>query len=1624
MPIFTGTARTQFASFNESETESGKIFAGLVDPVLNGLKQITGIVTNFQNSYVEDGTYDIPGVQTQERTYPGIKVSSKRKQYAQRPKATVFIKKKQFGSLSNNYDIKLLDDDEKMYIRCVKALLKRKCDEIAFYESLVNISSIYETSGFLTIDDIFDSTLESALTLFGAFAGSESMEPALADLFLSPSVANTPPPLGVFSLSGIFEFLQGLYNAKKHNDRSKASSYTRWVEDPFEGDYSGLGPGTGVIEFNMASSINIDSSLAGQGSANMSVEDPYQLMLINDTDIEIALRTATSAISSLGGVLRGSSEFRLALAQRADRKLSESRRKRRQKDISFEFEDEMPVAILGIVNENDPAYYKWPRKISSKQDVDDALRLGITREEIALANEVLMLLGEYQAATKLSYNVTSNISPSVSGVRDRLRRDFLGQHLVQPMDQVTVFINSNTQDITPVSGIMDLLDASAGAAKEGIDISLMEQERLEICPGIPLVLYMAIRKQNVFRDDGICTFSGLVDSVSDDYSGQSGAFSVSVRCSDNTKYLELSRFTLNPSLNNTYGAVNDPLTPFDLDAAVDAGTGLIIADRLNLSQQNNDRINYLRFPSGPNVGKSLRGHGSLIQDKRDNIAIVTHTPGLVYKWKQGIVATTLNQAGGGGAAGGLSPFSQPFAKLDAANIASILITGQPYDYGTFLEGVSKVGGTSVDSTNLSRDFFNYIYDYVGKVNKYYGNFVPAKNQALDRDSVVSYFQLQNSLKGLNTEANKKIAELLTLEKNGDTLKSQSTDESGPLEAEKTRIRGRISELSSQMTQLQGALPEGIQISIEGNNTFVSVDAANVKERDSDIAYRLKKKPEEVRFNQDKNFFVVSSSYDTEFTIQSFAANLKGRFSVYDAEYKTPKEIIKAAAEALQLEFFADNNGNLILRPPRYNRTPLSLMLEVLKNEPKSGKGILPSFVKNLLGSRVTALRNSLLQNELNIAYELYSLAIESTSVEGQDGTVIPLLKQVEGAQVYEIDDAKVDLELNKIKVNGTTASHGSFVFGPNSRLQTLMAIDKASSTKTTDPKFTTEDKLVTVILTKKKINGENFRDTAVENKAREDARSRIGRLSGADAKFTAKSGIDKISSYLNARRAILRSMSDVMRRNTTVSIDSPDSYLNFFDTGLSSSILSLKQLFMGSMGLPPGLDQLVENDLANTDGPGSSKRFIIDDGTIIQSGFSHNPPEFTQAIVTGTVDFISSDGEIAGIPVLTAVATDFDSWRQYGFRQPQTINRPDMTSAEQQCAPYARLLLSNQRRKMHAGSVTLMGNEHYQLGDNVYISYRGMIYYVTRVSHSVNLGSGSYTTTLDLEYGRAVGDIIPTPLDLAGAVPTGASAIAKNYRSETSVNNADRRVAAGPTIVNLGTVHLNPVLKQKAIRDGHSSASIDSTFLASNSRALQNIALRARARTIIAPDTDSYIEVRGYYVTPPAEAPTNGNEANLKILAEHFASLISSNLGSRLDGGNPNSTAPTNNSDTISAVPVTSPAPSSSANAPEIRPPLIINISNPIPDDIREKLPFPSEDAWISASPTSVVSDTSGRNSSAAATASAVGLGIPGITVGLIIDSVGSQGTGAAPSMPSGSKVIDLPVNAFDVVLVMQKKNK
>lgn len=1622
MAIYTGNAKTRFAP--PEQAESSKFASGfmdLMDKTFTALGNVGVSATQFEKSFVEDGTYDLPGLRTPARTWPGIKVSSTRRQYTQRPKATVFIKKKQFSALSNNYDAKLLDDDERLYLRCVKALFRRKCDEIAFYESLENINSIYETEGFLSIDSLFDGALSSTMTIAAAF-GADAILDALG-LGLA-SVGG--PEVGadnLFSgniLENIWGFLQDMDSLRRKNERSKASAHTRWIDDPAEVDYSGLGPGVGVIELNMITNLRTSAGISiGSGSASMSIEDPYQLMLITDTDIEVAIRNATSITSSIQSILGGTAGVRLELARKADRTLAKARRERNQREITFEFVDNVPVASLGIVSNEDRQYYRWQRNIVSRQDIEDAQKVGITNTEIALMNQIMKHMSEYMSSVKSSYDIERRLDESLFPVRDRLRRDFLGQHLIQPMDQVTIFVNSNTQDLTPTTGAAETLNASIAMQSVNIDPELIKQERDEIAPRVALPIYAAIRKKHIFRDDGSCIFSGIAKNISDTYSARDGRFTIDVTCADNTEFLNLGRFTLNPDLQNTFGVVNDPLTPFDIQAAVDQGTGLIIDSRLKLSKTNLDRLKYLRIPSGPRVGENMTNEGDLIQNKRDSIALLTHTPGLVYKWKEGIVAATLQSGGTGGAFGGLSPLANPFAKLDAANIASILITGQPYDYGTFIEGVSKISENSADPSNLSRDFFNYLFDYVGKVNKYYGNFIPAKSQAIDRESALAYFELQSAIKNRNSDANRAIVKLQKLRREiGLRGQSNPSDQDN---AQIDSLKKQIETSSAEIAELQQGLPAGIQISLEGNSVFMSINAANQKETDYKIKYRLKKKPEDVRFNQDKNFFIVDSSYDTEFVIQAVSAEIAdaGRLDLFSAEYKTPLDIIQSAASALQLEFFADNDGNLVLRPPQYNKMPLSLVLEAMRSEPDTGKGILPAFIKNTLKSRQAATEDALRKNELEIAYELYSLGIDQTNgIDGIERAVRPLLAKSDSGITNNLilDESLVIEEMKLLDITGnppgTSASSG-FVFGPSSRLKTIEQINASSGNGLDSATF---EELVSVILTRRAlINGEKNLTEDLKDKAKTTALSLIDRLQTNDNASIVRTAFQKITGYLNNRRMILRTLADINRRDVDSSLR--DSFLGnlvgVFGTDLMSGVLSASTSMFGTSGLPPVIEKFTENDMNSLDGPRSSRRFIINDDVILDSSFSHNSPAFTQVTVTGAVDFVAtSGGTMAGIPSLTATATDFDLWRQYGFRTGQTIHRPDMTSAELQCSPYATLLLSNERRKLHSGSITVMGNEHYKLGDNVYIAFRGMVYYVSSVDHSVDLNSGTYTTRLTLEYGRAVGDIIPTPLDIAGSVPLGATSLSQYYQRDNSFSGTERRTAKGPYILNLGTLHVEPALRSHteatSITELASNAisglfsNVDENvdkFIYYNSRALENVVLRARARAVSSPGDDNSIEVRGYF-TVPVDSKDNG--ALIKEFCQKCADRIKVEIEIRM------SFASQGNTDgTVAGIPPVNII-FSNIKTPKVIV-KVIDIGKPLEEEDRKLLRFPSEAAWLSASPVAVPGGTAPTAQQATAA------GVPSVFAGA---------AAALSAAIAGSQVkkIDLPVNAFDVVFVKGSK--
>jgi hypothetical protein len=283
---------------------------------------------------------------------------------------------------------------------------------------------------------------------------------------------------------------------------------------------------------------------------------------------------------------------------------------------------------------------------------------------------------------------------------------------------------------------------------------------------------------------------------------------------------------------------------------------------------------------------------------------------------------------------------------------------------------------------------------------------------------------------------------------------------------------------------------------------------------------------------------------------------------------------------------------------------------------------------------------------------------------------------------------------------------------------------------------------------------------------------------------------------------------------------------------------------------------LIEDDMHDFEGPGSAARFIITDDQIISYDFRESDNNvFCRVDVQGEIDLLGEGpGLIGGVPALWAGGTDFDLWRQYGYRShPQGIvNKPFFKDAELQCAPYAVMLLTRARRDAVQATLTVYGNEYYQLGDVVYVNSRDMLYYVTSVSHSFAYDSGTFTTTLELRYGHPLGEYIPTPLDVIG------KNLIKNYRN-FNTQFTMRKTSSSANGVHLGTV----VFSHNAPENEDSEkAMLSGTYGAWNLMTLKNALLRASPHL----NNGDYpkVEIRGYVTS----SDTDEAKEALKIRME------------------------------------------------------------------------------------------------------------------------------------------------------------
>ena len=853
----------------------------------------------------------------------------------------------------------------------------------------------------------------------------------------------------------------------------------------------------------------------------------------------------------------------------------------------------------------------------------------------------------------------------------------------------------------------------------------------------------------------------------------------------------------------------------DLESAIDKATGLILGDA-ELTTENKLRLqnNLLYYNSGTRLGEPVK-EDNLIQDFvtiGDSDAVYAkrkHAPGLIYRWKRGIITATRNINLRSSLRGerseidrirrdvGITVTKDPFANLDIADVISLLVTGVPHNYESFFTNAQSVGSFTTTGSNSPESFFHSFFDITRSTNRALGNFQPFKTIQISRDQMAKRLSLQTELTEDNNEIKQLQSEIAILQVRANPLPADS-------EARK-RLENVIEGLSNSLSDKTLEFTETIKnnkdtglrvygddiIFDSSTDTSESVGASkkaageNAKLRSKIMQFRPQLN---TKFNTDTNLFIVSDEYDKDLDLQAFAINLaSGEIPIWNSQYKHPKDICINAAKVMDLEFFCDTQGHIQLRPPKYNKLPMSLLVKMLLLSEQKKIDLMPPFVRALFKSRAESLNETskVLETEIKIINLL---------LFGRSGVITNLATTADTATSF--------LTVGRV-ISGDSIERGGSVTDEIRRLRNVLAEKSGTSSVLNDSESVTA--ISNEITALQDPNAPNVNTNRV---------AQFNRLLQLTSQ---KQRVDE------TREKIVNSKTQ--QAFDTVVKDTSKGFGTTLNVGQMSEILE-----------PFG--DLIEDDFNDFLGPGSSKRFIIHDDQILSYEFRESDKNVTCRVdVTGQEDLLGgTPGEIGGVPLIWAGATDFDLWKQYGWRANNAINKPFFKDGDTQCAPYALMLLTRQRRDTVRGSVTLVGNEYYQLGDVVYINHRDMLYYVYGVSHRFSY-SGTFTTTLDLRYGHPLGEFIPTPLDVIG------KNLIKNQRKFNTTfmsrTTAGTDIGRSAGIVLFGAPSEDP---ESTSEDAISKKMLEGDLGFVNLQELKNSLLRIN----IHKDRIDGVEIRGY----------------------------------------------------------------------------------------------------------------------------------------------------------------------------------
>ncbi|HVI40699.1 MAG TPA: hypothetical protein VM577_08565 [Anaerovoracaceae bacterium] len=688
----------------------------------------------------------------------------------QEPDVTILIKKRQFSSLSENYRFDLMNADEKLFVKASKILFYNKCRAIAAYERLTKIEKILVNNGGIISD--------TALPLiFSAVDTLNAISPGFFGSY-TQSVIDTIRQVKAFSDPNFF---------------------TTWIVDPSVPYTSDTGQGTGVFELTTVASVSCTNTVNFMGgSAEITIEDPYKLMVITNDDIDKAIAGAANFFTNNAFFALTRQTLENTVQTLKDQ-LTSLRFGRGASDIKFIVNQSSLLykKVRAIIDE-DGTEIKFTfdgglAGIGSSATLDESAKQGpngLTDEEAAIFQQIIsniyLIMGSEQTTNNqiLTFNTQTNY------VRQRMRLEFGNKPIIQPMDVVHVFISSKTLSdsmltqgldinfaadsllsqlngtLGNIQNTLDNLSAAFGGGSGGS--SYLEQEKNSIAgPDFPMWLWTLMRNDFTRQAAGTHVFAGIVDAPGATHTYDNGKYTLRVSAKDNTHYFSLGRINLNPSVDVYNGSLYDPLTPFNIQ--FDASSGIIRGEFPPLLDEN---IRLLS--SGSAKAKLGRFRGSILDEDSYKILDaekmasnlfrrkLSDPDGFVYRWKQGIGSLTLfGEPHGSTFDNERTPSltSNPFAGQDVMNVLSLLITGQPYNFNNFVKAAITSGNLTRDdlfNINGTTSYFRGLISDISKNNSSLGNFLPFKKMIVNESG---YRFLQTGEFDITT-ANRRATELL------------------------------------------------------------------------------------------------------------------------------------------------------------------------------------------------------------------------------------------------------------------------------------------------------------------------------------------------------------------------------------------------------------------------------------------------------------------------------------------------------------------------------------------------------------------------------------------------------------------------------------------------------------------------------------------------------------------------------------------------------------------------------------------------------------------------------------------------------------------------------------------------